>query len=293
MTLGLALCLEWLLGDPPSRWHPVAWFGRWAAWCERRLYGDSLIRGALAWLLAVLPVMGVLTLLWLAIGWPVGVLLLWLAIGWRSLFAHVRAVLEAETPEEARAAVARIVSRDSGGMTRRDAERAALESLAENGSDAVVAPIFWFLVAGPPGAALYRMINTLDAMWGYRTPRYRHFGTVAARLDDAANWLPARLTALLYLVVGRWVAWRTVAAQAASHASPNAGWPEVALAFAAGVRLGGPVVRSGCREERPWYGARGSADAGGGEAALRVARRALVLAALLVALCQAVGAGVG
>ncbi|MDX8409805.1 MAG: CobD/CbiB family cobalamin biosynthesis protein, partial [Mariprofundales bacterium] len=150
---------------------------------------------------------------------------------------------------------------------------------------------FWFVIAGAPGAVLYRMVNTLDAMWGYRNPRYQHFGYWAAKIDDAANCIPARLTAALLLLIGRIAGqstpWRKVQRDAASHASPNAGWPEAALAWAAGVRLGGPVVRGGMVEPRPWYGdahsqsATVDIDTIAANRALELIQRLLVVAAVI------------
>ncbi len=282
MTVVMALTLEWLLGDPGSRWHPVAWFGRWAHWCESWLYDDDRRAGMAAWLFVTgLPFAMILLLHGLS-GRLFDALLLWLCIGWKSLFAHVKTVLEAQTLSGAQQAVSRIVSRDVDTMDMADTRCAALESLAENASDAVLAPLFWFVLLGAPGAALYRMINTLDAMWGYRTKRYRRFGWWSARADDLANWLPARITARLLLWAGRDVGWQQVRAQAQTHASPNAGWPEAALAWSAGVRLGGPVVRGGIIEQRPWYGPSDAcrADAGAVEA-LKIVRHALGAAALL------------
>ena len=283
MTLILALMLEGLLGDPLHAMHPVALFGRWAAWVESRLYGDDRRSGVAAWLLVVGVPMLLLSAEHYLLGRPFDVLLLWISVAWRSLFGHVRAVLAAGNAEAARAAVAKIVSRDTAGMNLEDARRAALESLAENASDAVVAPLFWFVALGPLGAVLYRMVNTLDAMWGYRSARYRRFGWWAARVDDAANWLPARITARLMLCCGRRTAWAEVGRQAVTHASPNAGWPEAALAFAADVRLGGPVLRRGEVEARPFYGPEHArpVDAGAAIEAQRVAGRTLVLASLL------------
>lgn len=284
MTALIALLLERLLGDPESRWHPVAMFGRWAGWCEVRLHGDARGRGVLAWCVAVLPVLLLICWLHALGGWIVDALLLWLAIGWRSLLLHVDRVLQASDEAEARRAVGMIVSRDTSAMSINDTRRAALESLAENASDAVVAPLFWFLLLGAPGAVLYRMINTLDAMWGYRNERYTQFGWWAARCDDVANWLPARITAGLLLVSGAPASWRAVRAQADPHASPNAGWPEVALAFAARVRLGGPVMRGGVLDARPDYGPEAAAepeDDGAAGHAREIVQRALLIAATL------------
>jgi len=279
----LALLLEWLIGDPQSRYHPVAMFGRWAGWCESFLYADDRYRGLMTWLLVVFVAF---TLLWIGhrlLGWSFDALLLWASLGWKSLFEHVRAVLDATSDQQARLLVANIVSRDTGDMNMADARRAALESLAENASDAVLAPLFWFALLGPLGAAVYRMINTLDAMWGYRNARYLSFGWCAARVDDAANWFPARITAYLMLRVGKSAPWTDIRRQAQTHASPNAGWPEVALAYAADVQLGGAVVREEVVVERPVYGAADARDTSAIAAfeAQRIVRNSLLLAAAL------------
>lgn len=283
MTFILAMALEWIIGDPKSCWHPVATFGRWALWCESWSYADTKKRGAMAWLFVIAVLF---ILLWIGhatFTWPFDVLLLWASIGWKSLFEHVRSVLDARSIKEAQETVGQIVSRDTGSMSREDARRAALESLAENASDAVVAPLFWFALLGPLGAAAYRMVNTLDAMWGYRNARYQAFGWCAAKADDAANWLPARITARLMSFTGNAVRWNVVKAQAQTHASPNAGWPEAALAHAANVRLGGPVMREGRRDDRPFYGLSGSGspDTMAADDALNVVRNTLMIAAAL------------
>jgi len=283
MTLACALLLEYCIGDPVNRLHPVAWFGRWAGWCESFLYADAQKRGVIVWLFVIaVPLM----LLWsghVLFGWPFDVLLLWLAIGWRSLFEHVQSVIHADSLQAARQAVSLIVSRDTAEMSDDEARRAALESLAENASDAVVAPLFWCALAGPLGAGLYRMINTLDAMWGYHNARYAQFGWCAAKVDDIANWLPARITARLMLWVGKAACWNKVKEQAQTHASPNAGWPEVALAFAADVQLGGSVIRNGVKDERPFYGSgyARNTDAIAAFDALNVVQNTLILAAIL------------
>lgn len=260
MTLILALCLEWLIGDPSNRWHPVAWFGRWASWCESFLYGKSRQAGVVTWAFVVASAFVLLWLGHVLFGWIFDVLLVWLSIGWKSLFEHVKTVLDAKTIKEAREALALIVSRDVTNMKREDTRRSALESLAENASDAVLAPLFWFVLLGPLGAAVYRMLNTLDAMWGYRNARYEHFGWCAAKVDDIVNYVPARITARLFLWVGESTDWQQVKSQAETHASPNAGWPEVALAYAVDVKLGGSVLRDGNVDERPYYGAEDARD---------------------------------
>ncbi|RMG91530.1 MAG: cobalamin biosynthesis protein CobD [Zetaproteobacteria bacterium] len=259
MTIVLALLLEHVLGDPSNRWHPVAWFGRWAAWLERLFYADNRLRGLCLWAAALVPPLTLILMLESAIppAWQMvfDAFVLWFCLGWRSLFRHVHCVLTASDVARARAAVSHIVSRDVQAMELADARRAALESLAENASDAVVAPLMWFLVLGMPAAVVYRMVNTLDAMWGYRNPRYLRFGWFAARMDDLVSWLPARITAAaLLLLAGRMHDWPMLIAQARMHESPNAGWPEASLALAAGIRLGGPVMREGKLDVRPGYG---------------------------------------
>jgi len=283
MILLLALGLEWLIGDPSNRWHPVAWFGRWASWCESFLYGKNRRAGVIAWCFVVGIAFGTLGLGHAVFGWIFDVLLVWLSIGWKSLFEHVKMVLGAKTVKEAREALALIVSRDVTNMKREDIRRSALESLAENASDAVLAPLFWFVLLGPLGAALYRMVNTLDAMWGYRDHRYQHFGWCAAKVDDVVNYLPARITARLFLWVGESTDWQQVKSQAETHASPNAGWPEVALAYAADVKLGGSVLRDGNVDERPYYGAEDARDVDeiAANEALHTVHSSLILAVVI------------
>jgi adenosylcobinamide-phosphate synthase len=189
---------------------------------------------------------------------------------------------------EARRAVSMIVGRDPSALDEGGISRAAIESLAENTSDGVVAPIFWGVVLGLPGIAAYKAINTLDSMIGHRTPRHESFGWAAARIDDVANFAPARLTAVLFALVSRSpaVALRCARADARKHRSPNAGWPEAAMAGALGIRLSGPRSYHGKLSAEPWI------NEGGREprcADIRLAlevyqRGMLALAALLVLL---------
>jgi len=289
MTLVLALLLEFAAGDPANRWHPVAWFGRFARYVERVFYASERRAGVIAWCVAVLaPTLVCVALLrgleHLAPPLEIvfGAVVVWSALGWRSLLEHVRAVHEAPDLATAKEQVARIVGRETQAMRPVDVRRAALESLAENASDAVVATLFWAVVAGPTGALVHRLVNTLDALWGYRNERFERFGWCAARADDILNWVPARLTAALYLLVGGGASFVSVSEQARRHPSPNAGWPEAALAHVLGVRLGGPVSRRGHTEIRPWLGPPGSRepDVFALAAGLRATRRVLVVAAL-------------
>lgn len=287
MSVLLALLIEWRWGDPASRGHPVAVFGRFAEKIETRFHRNSRTAGGLAWALTVGGASSLVAVLLVVAGsvglsWLVGAIVLWATLGWRSLLEHARVVAEATDLAAAREAVGRLVGRDVDAMSGIDVRRAALESLAENASDAVVAPLFWAVVGGPLAAATYRCINTLDAMWGHHSPRFERFGWVAARADDLASFVPARLTAGLFLLASRcWpeAGWRK---QAAAHASPNAGWPEAALAHGLRIRLGGPVWRRGQREDRPWLGPKAAEEPNEDSlrAGLRLTHRALLLAAL-------------
>jgi adenosylcobinamide-phosphate synthase len=203
----------------------------------------------------------------------------------RSLYVHVARVaapLAAGDIDGARGAVAMIVGRDPAALDTAGIARAALESLGENASDGVIAPLFWGVVGGLPGLILYKGINTMDSMIGYRDARYEDFGKAAARLDDLANWLPARLTALGFaLVSGRPRRVMALArAEAGQHRSPNAGWPETALAGALGCRLSGPRVYGDRHEAHPWInGACPDPDAATLRAGLGVFVRMTVLLA--------------
>ncbi len=250
-----------LLGEP-RRWHPLVGFGRLAEALERRFHADRRGRGAL--LMALLLTPPVLLAAWLAHvlpPWPATAfeaLCLYLALGGRSLAEHARPVqqaLAAGDLERARARVAWLVSRDTAGLDREGVARATVESVLENGSDAVFGSLFWFLVAGAPGVLLHRLANTLDAMWGYRTARHARFGWAAARLDDALNYLPARLAAASYALLGATrralACWRS---QAPRWKSPNAGPVMAAGAGALGLSLGGTASYHGRPEPRPELG---------------------------------------
>lgn len=260
MAAGVALDL--LLGEA-RRWHPLVGFGNLAQWLERRLNrgGWRIGRGALGWLLAVGPLT---VLAWLACrlgGLAVHALLLYFCLGLRSLRDHalpIGAALAAGDLADARRLTARIVSRDTAQALEPDLARAGAESVLENGNDAVFGALFWFLVGGGAGALLFRLANTLDAMWGYRTARFNLFGRVAARIDDALNYMPARLTALSYVLLApnagqrrAWHCWRT---QARHWSSPNAGPVMSSGAGALGISLGGPALYDGELETRPALG---------------------------------------
>jgi len=280
-SLAAALLLDRLLGEPRRR-HPLAGFGKLASWLEARLYGSAAAtpavrrsRGVVAVAILLIPLVWLATLLAAlpSVGVAAGVVFLYLAIGQRSLAEHAQRVLDALQAGDlalARRQVGMMVSRDTGDMQPPDIARAAVESVLENGNDAVFGALFWFLVAGAPGAVLYRLSNTLDAMWGYRSERYLHFGWAAARLDDLLNFIPARLTALTYALLGRagtaLACWRS---QARQWESPNAGPVMAAGAGSLGVSLGGPASYHGRVETRPPLG-RG-ADAAPGDIARAIA----------------------
>jgi len=269
----LALVIDALLGDPGWLWdrfpHPAALMGRLVAWLEGRLnHGrDRRAKGVLA-LLVLILLTGLtahaITLL------PAGDLLATLAMGvllaQKSLAQHVGAVAKALTSgglSAGRRAVARIVGRDVETLDEAGVARAAIESAAENFSDGVVAPLFWGLLFGLPGMAIYKAVNTSDSMIGYRNARYRDFGWAAARLDDVLNWVPARLSgALICLAHLSARAWRVMLRDARLHRSPNAGWPEAALAGVLGVALSGPRVYDGRLVDEPFVNAQGRRDAG-------------------------------
>ena len=289
----LAVLLDRLLGEP-ARWHPLIGFGRLAHYLERRLNQQpSISKGTLAWLLAVMP----LTLMtyWLAtlpwFGWAFSVLCLYLCLGGQSLVAHAKpiadALLSADLPL-ARERVGRIVSRDTGQLDEEGVARATVESVLENGSDAIFAALFWFLLLGAPGVVLYRLSNTLDAMWGYRTPRFLLFGRAAAKIDDALNYLPARLVALSYNLCGNaisgWHSWRT---QAPSWDSPNAGPVMAAGAGALELQLGGAAVYHGKLEERPALGCGVPPKVQDISRALQLVQRSLLLWMLILVLLWA------
>ncbi len=266
MSLGLAAVAGVLLDacwGEPRRAHPLVAFGRLAQRIERRLNGGGQgwrSHGVTGWCLAVLPP----TLLaWLltclpGVGGVLEILFLYAALGLRSLGEHAQPVMMAlcrDDLAEARRRVGYLVSRETAELDATAVARAATESVLENGSDAVFAALFWFAVAGAPGVVLYRLSNTLDAMWGYRTPRFERFGWAAARIDDGLNYLPARLVALTYALLGRTrLALRCWRRQAPLWDSPNAGPVMAAGAGALGVSLGGAARYHGECHPRPELG---------------------------------------
>ena len=254
--LAASLLLAWLLdarfGEPPDAWHPVAWLGRVLGPLGRRLCAwpapTALLGGAAAWLgLGALLAVGASLLQgWLGrlpwwLGVPAGALLIKPCFAWRMLRDEVAGVERGlgESLQAGRERVARLASRDVHALGPCEVRETAIETLAENLNDSVVAPLLWFALAGLPGAVVYRFANTADAMWGYRG-RYEWAGKFAARADDLLSWLPARLSALLLAPAPR--AWPRLLRLAASTPSPNGGWPMGAMALKLGVRLRKPGV---------------------------------------------------
>lgn len=264
----VALLLDRIFAEP-KRFHPLVAFGRWAAWLERRLNPEPgratssrRLRGCLAMLLALSPLLPVVLIIYLSAGslwlWCVlNVLVLYSCIGWQSLQAHVGAVAEAGSIAAARERLAMIVSRETAELDHDEVAQAACESLLENSSDALFVSLFWFAVGAAPLALLHRWVNTLDAMWGYRNERYKTFGTCAARLDDILAYWPARLTALLFIAVaGRhcvngWRCWRQ---QARACSSPNGGVVMTTGAGALNIRLSARACYHGQWKQKPAMG---------------------------------------
>ena len=264
-TIILALLLDYLFAEP-RQGHPLVLFGNLASALENQLLTEThkaslqKINGTLALLLAIIPI----TLIIVFVNQPTAIntlvapLLLYLCIAPNSLKKHTMAVYQSLTTNQlpdARLKLAKIVSRETEHMDKSAIRKATIESTLENGADAVFAPIFWFIIAGPAGCVFYRLANTLDAMWGYKNNRYRHFGWAAARLDDLLNWIPARLTAISYALLGNTRQALTCWKQQAPHcASPNAGPVMASGAGAMNLILGGTAIYHGEIHDKPILG---------------------------------------
>jgi adenosylcobinamide-phosphate synthase len=278
VTLLIGWVLDLVFGDPSKLPHPVVWFGRLIAAGEHRLNRDShrrlkgallaigliLLVFALAWLIRTL--LGIFALFFYdgttihqipLLLYIFDILVVFYCLAGTTLIREVRQVFFAleHSLEEGRQQVARIVGRDTSQLSAQEVRTAALETLAENLSDGVIAPLFWLLLLGTPGMLAYKMINTLDSMIGYRTERYLEFGCVAAHIDDVANYIPARLTALLMVLSsGRLKLLGFVRKYGRNHASPNSGYPESALAAILDCRFGGPHYYFGELFDKPYIG---------------------------------------
>jgi len=269
--------LDLLFGDP--QWlsfgdrnrrihlpHPVVWFGRLIAWCEHRM-NQGKYRKTKGAVTAVGLIFLVFALSWLVrhglyqlspyAAFLFDIVAIFYCLAGTTLIQEVKAVFLAldRSLEDGRKQVARIVGRDTSALSAQEVRTAALETLAENLSDGVIAPLFWLALLGTPGMLAYKMVNTLDSMIGYRTERYRDFGCWAAHIDDVANFLPARLTAfLMILSSGRLSLFRFVWKYGSCHASPNSGYPEAALAGILDCRFGGPHYYFGELFDKPYIG---------------------------------------
>lgn len=261
--LVVALVLDAILGEPKWLWsrlpHPAVLMGRVVNALDQSLnHGEHRrIMGAftVVALLALALTLGKVLALF---GPVVEVICAAILIAQRSLVDHVAAIALGlrQSLAQGRGAVAMIVSRDTASMTGPQVTRSAIESGAENFSDGVIAPAFWFLVAGLPGLLVYKMINTADSMIGYRNDQYEDFGKAAARMDDLLNLIPARLTGfVIALTSGQLHSWRAIVSDARRHRSPNAGWPEAAMSRALDLSLAGPRSYDGEMRDFPWVNA--------------------------------------
>ena len=303
MTNPFALLIGWVLdlifGDPQRLPHPVVGFGKMISWGEHRLNKGAhrKLKGALfaiTLILLVFVATFLLRYLFSKLPSPFGegmgvrllfdIIIIYYCLAGTTLIREVRNVFLAvdSSLEEGRAQVARIVGRDTSALSAQEVRTAALETLAENLSDGVIAPLFWLAFLGTSGMLTYKMVNTLDSMIGYRTERYRAFGCWAARIDDVANYIPARLTALLMIIGRKRTLFSFVKRYGKNHASPNSGYPEAALAGILDCRFGGPHYYFGQLFDKPYIGENDreltTADM---EKAIRVNRTAEVLMLLI------------
>ncbi len=268
LTLILPLLLGWVLdfvfGDPARLPHPIVWFGKMISFGEHRLNkgGHRMAKGAMMAICLILlvffAVWGLKRLVPNMVLWLIlDTLIVFYCLAGTTLIREVREVFLAldRSLDEGRQQVARIVGRDTSQLSAQEVRTAALETLAENLSDGVIAPLFWFALLGTPGMLAYKMVNTLDSMIGYRTERYKDFGCWAAHIDDVANYIPARLTALLMVIAsGRLSLLKFVWKNGRKHASPNSGYPEAALAGILNCRFGGPHIYFGELFDKPYIG---------------------------------------
>lgn len=295
----IPLLAGWILdrffGDPENIPHPVVGFGKVIAWCEHRFNKgtDKVRNGAFTAIGLILSVFFLTVFLLRAVSpYPLlrpvlETVLVFFCLAGTTLMNEVRMVFEAtdRSLDEGRRQVSRIVGRDTSELSAQEVRLAALETLAENLSDGVVAPLFWWLLLGVPGMLAYKMVNTLDSMIGYKNERYRDFGRWAAKIDDVANFIPARLTAfLILLAAGRLDLWKFVKRFGKQHASPNSGYPEAALAAVLDCRFGGTHNYFGEAVYKPYIGVNDrpvtTLDM---QESISVCRRAEIFALLLVA----------
>ncbi len=286
-AVAAGIAADWLLGEPPAAWHPVAAFGRAMEGLEARWYVDSRRRGLVYAAAGAGGAALAGSLLDRAAGWFGVALATYIAVAGRALAGaadEVAAALAAGDLDGARARLPSLVGREPAGLDEAEIVRAVVESVAENTVDAVVGAALWAACGGAAAVLAYRAVNTLDAMVGHLSPRYARFGFAAARADDVAGWLPARLTALLVAAVRPGVAtrvWVAVRHQARAHPSPNAGVAEAAFAAALGVRLGGANTYAGRQELRPSLGTGSPPRAPDIARAIRLSRHVTAAVALV------------
>ena len=302
MTNPIALLIGWVLdlifGDPQHLPHPIVWFGKMISLGEHRLNKGSYrkLKGAL---MAIFLIAGVFVLTWFLRNqcsmvsslclMALDAIIIFYCLAGTTLIREVRQVFLAldRSLDEGRKQVARIVGRDTSELTVQEVPTAALETLAENLSDGVIAPLFWLAILGTPGMLAYKMVNTLDSMIGYKTERYKAFGCWAAHIDDVANYIPARLTAfLMVLATGRLGLLHFVWKNGRNHASPNSGYPEAALAGILNCRFGGPHYYFGEVFDKPYIGENErELTTDDMKKAVRINRTAEIIMVALVALC--------
>lgn len=273
LIIATALVLDRGFGEV-KRFHPLIGLGWLISKAEDYLYSDSRIRGVIALLLLTLPW---LLLYMVSLPWWCQAIVLYVVIGGRSLGEHGQAVADALHQQDlplARQKVSYIVSRKTADLTEKQVISATVESMLENGNDAVFGALFWFMVAGAPGAIIYRVANTLDARWGYKNSRWLNFGWAAARWDDLLNYVPARLTVLTYAVLGQCkLALRCAWQQGRQCSSPNGGPVMAAGAGALGVTIGGPSQYEGYQSNKPWLGQGPHAQVAAIESAITLVNR--------------------
>lgn len=301
VAAAMGVFLDRLLGEPRN-WHPLVGFGKLANHVEALLRQGAApghpvatrILGLLGWLLLVAPPVIICWQLLHVVPMPSELMLhaalLWFALGSRSLGEHAHAVsapLAHGDLQAAREAVGRMVSRDTNSLDEHGVAKAGVESVLENGNDAIFGTLFWFALFGGAGALLFRLANTLDGMWGYRSARLLYFGWAAARIDDVLNYIPARLTALTYALLGHTQeslrCWRT---QAAAWSSPNAGPVMAAGAGALGISLGGAAIYHGHLEQRPPLGSGPAPNAADINRAMRLVQRGMWLWLVILMLAE-------
>ncbi len=296
-VIAAAVALDWVLGEP-KQFHPLIWFGsvadRIEAVSERPVFEriPPVSRGFCCWLILVLPPALAVWLLLVRLP-PAGqlvleCLVLYFSIGWKSMQEHASEVhqqLMEKNLDKARMSVSKIVSRKTDELDERGVAKGAIEAVIENGSDCVLSPIFWYLLLGAPGALMFRLANTLDAMWGNKTDRYIHFGRPSAKFDDFLNWVPARLTAISYAICGNFgSAWWCMRNQKAVSEGPNAGLVMAAGGGALNIKLGGPAIYHGKLDVRPILGIGREVESQDIVRSIRLLRRTIALWILFLAI---------